>query len=397
MICPECGCELSKKTTICPECGCVIKSTKVVEFKDSKKSVNKKFIIIIAGIILAILLFVVISIVSKNIELKRRSNIISEYCNSQKYIPNTSLEDFIDEYKCDSFASYMYDTKGKDLKESHYDKLISFNDASIYPIIKEFAGVEIKNLYDKMITDYKYYEYLDKTKNFSIIEKKEYSDLLEYALEENDYKLWESLIDANENRSYKLYWDDVKYYFGPSYTRGQYESFNFNNLKKYIDEQKEFVVKYFEHNNATMLCLFDKDLLKYCYDKNGKIESGVMYAFSSYMTDIPLNEIKKYISNGGYFYKEDDYLLENILSEYIVELSDKTFENDDLDKIEFIFKTAKEEGMDIAYSNYLDRFMYSHSLTVQYHDISSYKKIYKKLKSLGFKCYQRCSYEKYYK
>lgn len=397
MICPECGSELTNKETTCKECGCVIKNTKVVELKDSKKSINKKFSIIIGSIILVIILFIIIGIVSKNIELSRRSKIISKYCNNGEYIENTSLEDFIDEYKCDAFASYMYDTKGSILKESHYNKLINFKDASIYPIIKEFTGVEIINLYDEMITEHQYYKYLDEIDNFSIIDKEEYSNLLEYALEKKDLKLWESLIDGSKNSSKKLYWDDVKYYFGPSYTLGKYESFDYNDVKKYIDEQKEFVDKYLQHNNPTIICLLDKDLLKYCYDKKGNIDSNIRAAFTSVMTEIPLNELKKYKENGGYFYKKDDYLLDSILSDYIFELGDKTFESDDIDKINFIFQTAKKEGMDITYSNYLDRYMYYHSISVMYKKNSVYSKIYRAFKNNGFKCYQKCSYEKYYK
>lgn len=47
MICPECGSEIEKNVNKCKECGYVFKNTEKVEFKDSKKSVNKKFLLII--------------------------------------------------------------------------------------------------------------------------------------------------------------------------------------------------------------------------------------------------------------------------------------------------------------------------------------------------------------
>ena len=396
MICPECGNEITKNTSKCTECGYNFKKTELIELKDNKKNVNKKFLIIIAIVIAIIVILWIGNIIRINIYLNSRSEIISKYCNSNNYIQNARLKDFIDNYSCEAFASYMHDTKGRELKESHYEKLISFNNESIYQIIKKFTKKEISEKYNKLITDYKYYKYLNETNNFSVITEAKYADLLKYSLEEKDYELWKTVIEVNAN-STKYNWDSVKYYFGPNYTKGNYESLDYEKIKKYLDEQKEYLEIYFKYNKPTIICLFDKDLIKYVYDKKGNVDNYISYAFSSYMDEIPLSEIKKYINNGGYFYKENDYLLDNIFDKYIAKLSDKTFENDDLDKIEYIFKIAKEEGYDITYSSFLDDYMNYHSLTAQYHEVPTYSKIYYKLKKIGFKCYKYCTSEKFYK
>ena len=148
-----------------------------------------------------------------------------------------------------------------------------------------------KLTFDDVLTEVK--KYIHKQENIDYIDLKERLcevKTLRNSLEEKDYELWKTIIEVNAN-STKYNWDSVKYYFGPNYTKGNYESLDYEKIKKYLDEQKEYLEIYFKYNKPTIICLFDKDLIKYVYDKKGNVDNYISYAFSSYMDEIPLSEI----------------------------------------------------------------------------------------------------------
>ena len=370
MICFNCGKNI--KENICPYCGKVIKKT--ANDKDYNK-ISKNIIYIFISIIIFILIICTIIYIDINNESEKKQNdFVHYYCN-KNYVNNILISNVIDSYSCENYASYMYDTNGSELNYSQIEKLLLNNDINIFKIYYDITGKDISNIYDDIIIQNSYYEFLYKYNHTDFVNKDIYLNLISSSLDNNDFNLYKSVLNC-----YFKQYNDFPYpekFFGSNEIRS-------NN--KYIENIKnnaqktDFVIEYKNHIDYYPLAyMFNSDLFKIA--KDDKDFKRLITRSASLLS---YNDIENYIKWGGKFYIENtDPILDYILYFYSGDI-------DAYNKINYITNLIKLDGYDIIYSNALDDFLRLY----KNYDGKAYYDAYNALKANGFKCYKYCYYER---
>lgn len=373
MVCFNCGKEISED--ICPYCGKTIK--KSINNKDYNK-ISKNIIYIFFGsVFLIVILFLIISNNNHNKFLKKQNDFVNNFCN-KNYIDNVSISNVIDDYSCEKYASYMYDTKGSELSFNQIDKLIINNDINIFKIYYDVTGEDVSTLYKDIIYQNSYYDFLYQYKLTKIINSKEYMNIISKSIEESNFILYKSVLNC-----YFFKYNDFENpekFFGSSKITS-----NDDDIDKIRENalKVDFVIEYKKHVKYYPIVFMFNEVLfdKAKDDKDFKkmiLRSASLLSFS---------DIENYYKWGGKFYEEK---MDPILY-YVLNLN-----KNDIDvykKIKFITDISKKDGYDVTYSDALDTFLgkYSNKKDKVYYDT------YNALKTEGFKCYRNCYYERDFK
>lgn len=397
-VCPDCKLEMDESNLVCPDCGYVFE-TKKNDFTKSKKKINTViiFIVIIIIIVLAIIIFHSVS--EQKDALKEKNAKVEKICKSGKYQDNVLITNVIDTYSCENFASYLIDN-GIQLTEANYEELIKKNDKNVYEVIYQFSGNDISKYYHKEIINLKYFEFLADNKLFSLIDKKDYGSYLSRSVDNNDFELFKLCLKGNYTSNLNYEWSGDNYYFGGKfYGTTEYAniaSTTVKTMKKVASEQIDFANEFYNYpynDQIGAISLFNKQLFEKAY--NGKNFGKTLMSYGYYLSYLSLDEIKKYISFGGKFYKDNDDDFDKMLKEFLnsKNQSDGGF----TEKLNYILGEAKKEGYQTNYSGLLDYYVNTYSLSQMYDKDKLRKNIYKTFVNQGFKCYSSCSYIKYYK
>lgn len=370
MTCINCGKEINED--ICPFCGEVIKKT--INKKNYNKISNNIIYVFVACVILIILFSLIINKIIYNKNLKNQNAFINKYCN-KNYIKDISISNVIDNYSCEKYASYMYDTKGTELSSNQIEKLILNNDINIFKIYYDITGEDISTIYKENIYQNSYYDFLYQFNHTDFVKKDTYLTLITNSIDNNDFNLYKSILNCYFSKYNDF--EKPENYFGSTRIRA-----NDGYIDKIRDNSQkiDFVLEYKKHIDYYPIAfLFNEELFKNA--KDDKEFKGLVLENISILS---YNDIENYNNWGGKFY---DGTYDPILY-YVLYLSKN--DTDAYKKIKYITDLSKNEGYDVTYSDSLDKFLglYNNKNDKVYYDT------YNALKIEGFKCYRNCYYER---
>lgn len=384
MICYGCGEKIDENMIVCPNCGIKLKEN--INVENRKKEINKKFLGI-GSILIVLFACIVLFVVFYMIFMKgNKEKLVNNYCDGKSYIDNVLISDIIDNYECAKFASYMIDTKGREISSVHIDYLVSLSDISVYEIFAGETGSLLTYSDDRDILDPMYYEYLYTTDREDVFTEDKYEKLIYSSYNDGNFDLFKNLLklyfkreDANKNI----------FDFGGTTYGGLSES-EVSRAKKGALEREEFVLEYrkYDDRDYYLVYMFSRNLFNQI-PKDKIVETEMYEILRKNAYAISLSDLKNYRSWGGIFYNNEKY--DSILKEYAY----KTLERDPEyeQKFKYLIDECRKDGYDVKYSDLLDRYVYYFDSSVNYkknEDIL--KKGYRVLVNAGFKCYENCFY-----
>lgn len=438
MVCYGCGHVIDQNIDICPYCG--LKFIYKVNKKNKKREINLFFKIFIVSFLLILfcLIFLIKYIVDRNseINLEKKEEFVNKYCDGSSYIHGVNVSDFIDNYDCSKYASYMLDTEGNELSYHHFEYLISLKDINVYKIYTDITGKYISSVYSGDIMDKVYYDFLYDRNALEQVDSLVYAKIIYDSYQEDDFELFKSVLrnfydgDMWDNYNYKIdllfkynnndideisksdldYALEHKHF--PDYIHKLRILFGSHIDKEDIDDVKsvalnkeKYVVEFQKYSNGYyFVSIFNENLMNMIPDD--KITSTSMFEEikeNSYI--INLDDLKKYRSWGGKFYnknEDDDW---DIINSYLASMlySHEKYSSRDIDKFKYILDESKKDGFEVNYSdtmdlflrkfkyNTLEAFVNGDNYTVDDHRYKI-RMFYRMLVREGFKCYTECDF-----
>ena len=397
-VCPDCKLEVNNQCSVCPECGYVF-SSKKKDFNKSKRSINIVAIVIVVIIIIVLGIFFISSLLQKNSVINEKNNQVKSICEKGEYLDGVSIANVIDHYSCENFVSYLIDND-MNLTEANLEELIKKDNKNVYEVIYKYTGNDISKYYTNEIVNLAYFDFLVNNNLFSLIDEKDYSSYLSRSIDDNNLELFKILLKGNDSLKNKYSWSGEDYYFGGKFFgKTEYAStakMTVEKLKNVANGKIEFANEYYKysyHDKIGALALLNKELFQKAY--NGQNFGQTLTSYSYFLSYLSLDDIKKYVSFGGKFYKDNNGDFEKMIKEFLN--SNNQSDGGFVNKLSYILGEAKKEGYSTNYSPLLDYYVEYHSLSQMSFKDKLRKNIYKAFVNQGFKCYSSCGYVKYYK
>ena len=400
-ICPDCRLEVDEKCNVCPDCGYIFNTLKK-DYNKSKKNIHMFFALIVVVVIILTTIIVLSTINNRNSELSKKNDTVKRICTSGEYKEKVLITNVIDNYSCQNFVSYLIDN-GINLSNANYEELIKLKNKNVYNVIYKYTGNNISKYYDKEIVNVEYFDFLANSGLFNIIGEKNYSLYLSRSLDNGDIDLFRACLRGNHSLENKYNWSGEDFYFGALFY-GKTESSS--SAKWTVDEMKEIVSKKYDfvreyygysyHDKIGAIALFSKESFENAYKGNNFDKTLSSYGY--YLSYLTLDELKNYVSFGGKFTyngKDSEKYFDEMIKEFL--RSENKSDGGFVAKLNYILASAKKEGYSPKYSNLLDYFVNSYSLSQMYSKNKMNKSIYKTFANQGFKCYNSCGYVKYFK
>jgi hypothetical protein len=387
MICNGCGEEIQSDFNVCPKCGMILKEK--IKIVDREKEINKYFIklcSIIVGSIFAIgIIVLIVWLILEN----KKVNFVSKYCDGGSYVENVSIADIVSGYDCTLFASYMVDTKGKELTFVHLEYLSTINDIALFEIFSDITNSDFSYWYSDMIYSPAYYDYLVMHDVSGMVNDDTYNSLALYSYENGDFELYSALLRCFFEVDGLVYLNNIEKKFGQYYGYSKITSDIINQMKKDSVDKVDYILEYAKYKDIYYpIYMFNEELFKRI--PSGEVSSSLMFEGLAGMSYIlSLDDLKNYRSYGGkFFYDSKVDIIDIYLEDF---LSDSNYEA----KLRYLITEAKKDGYDVTYSSALDNFMddnYYYAYYDRYGYKNTVKNAYSILVNAGFKCYSYCSY-----